>query len=179
MTKTKKSAERRVLLGRVPVDTAHLVLADPCYIEQHWLPESQAVASDIRFWGRDQEAARASLEKAPEIGEITAQPGSVYAAFPAPGYGVFAVQTRVAQERENGKLIVWSEHDNSTQQELFEASCGPSQGGPALDEDAVVFRTGFGDGMYEVWATYRDFGDLGERITKVEVNLIEEGDDDA
>lgn len=36
----------------------------------------------------------------------------------------------------------------------------------------VAFISGFGDGEYEVYATYKDFGDFGKRITKVEIELI-------
>ena len=37
---------------------------------------------------------------------------------------------------------------------------------------AVAFRSGFGDGTYEVWATIRDCGKWGERVAKVEVIFI-------
>jgi len=41
------------------------------------------------------------------------------------------------------------------------------------DGIGVVFNSGFGDGMYEVYATIEDFGDLGgERIVKVEVITV-------
>lgn len=38
----------------------------------------------------------------------------------------------------------------------------------------VVFNSGMGDGTYEVWATIRECGDWGDRVTKVEVILVEE-----
>jgi hypothetical protein len=45
---------------------------------------------------------------------------------------------------------------------------------------AVAFPSGFGDGMYEVWATIRDCGEWGDRVAKVEIILVDEdhkGDD--
>ena len=46
-------------------------------------------------------------------------------------------------------------------------------GAPGL---AVAFSSGFGDGEYEVHATIRDFGVLGERVVKVEIDLIPDED---
>ena len=39
----------------------------------------------------------------------------------------------------------------------------------------VVFKSGIGDGEYEVWATIGDVPPWGERIKKVEVILIPDG----
>ena len=41
---------------------------------------------------------------------------------------------------------------------------------------AVAFRSGLGDGLYEVWAYYVDAGAWGERIAKVEIILLAEDD---
>jgi len=38
----------------------------------------------------------------------------------------------------------------------------------------VAFHSGFGDGIYEVLATIKDCGSWGERISKVEIVLIED-----
>lgn len=38
----------------------------------------------------------------------------------------------------------------------------------------VVFSSGFGDGCYEVIATIKDYGDLGKRVSKVEIILIDD-----
>ena len=38
----------------------------------------------------------------------------------------------------------------------------------------VSFSSGFGDGRYEVIATFKDYGKSGKRIKKVEIILIEE-----
>jgi len=38
----------------------------------------------------------------------------------------------------------------------------------------VVFSSGFGDGTYDVYATIKDCGTWGKRVTKVEVILIDE-----
>lgn len=36
----------------------------------------------------------------------------------------------------------------------------------------VVFSSGFGDGCYEVFAKYEDYGNLGKRIKEVKIVLI-------
>jgi len=38
----------------------------------------------------------------------------------------------------------------------------------------VVFCSGFGDGCYDVIATIKDHGDLGKRVSKVEIILIDD-----
>ena len=35
----------------------------------------------------------------------------------------------------------------------------------------MAFRSGFGDGVYPVWATVRDFGTWGRRLVRVEIDL--------
>jgi len=48
-----------------------------------------------------------------------------------------------------------------------------AHGGDGL---AVAFRSGLGDGLYEVWAYYVDAGAWGERIAKVEIIFLAEDD---
>ena len=38
----------------------------------------------------------------------------------------------------------------------------------------IIFPSGFGDGIYEVYGYYKDFKEFGERITKVVIELIPE-----
>lgn len=40
----------------------------------------------------------------------------------------------------------------------------------------VAFSSGMGDGLYDVYATYADVGGWGERVTKVEIILIDDED---
>lgn len=52
--------------------------------------------------------------------------------------------------------------------------CSPEGGSGG----AVAFHSGLGDGEYEVVATYKTFGpDTGERITKIEMTLIDDNFD--
>jgi hypothetical protein len=37
---------------------------------------------------------------------------------------------------------------------------------------ATIFSSGFGDGVYGVYATYKNCGKWGKRIAKVEIELI-------
>ena len=59
------------------------------------------------------------------------------------------------------------------------AALNKDQGGELRDPDgrsggAVAFHSGMGDGEYEVVATYKTFKGDGERITKVEMTLIDD-----
>lgn len=108
---------RRVLLGRVGVDSGQLMVIDPCYIDSSW-----------KKGGYDDE-------------------GSSY--------------------REACDTTMNS----------------PNKGGPTLingygNNLAVVFESGFGDGVYEVWAEIMDCGVWGERISRVEIILINDDNED-
>ncbi len=48
--------------------------------------------------------------------------------------------------------------------------------GPTLGNLGIAFTSGFGDGTYEVWASYVKIPKLGKRISKVEIILIEGGE---
>lgn len=43
---------------------------------------------------------------------------------------------------------------------------------------AVVTSTGFGDGVYPVYAEVENFGTWGDRVTKVYINFNEDGDEE-
>jgi len=44
----------------------------------------------------------------------------------------------------------------------------------SFNHKEIIFPSGFGDGIYEVYAYYADFKEFGERITKVVIELIPE-----
>jgi hypothetical protein len=50
------------------------------------------------------------------------------------------------------------------------------QAGTVAGGLGLIFRSGLGDGIYEVFATYTNNTIFGERIAKVEIILIEEED---
>ncbi|WPA89680.1 hypothetical protein MTATph1_CDS0193 [Moorella phage MTATph1] len=78
------------------------------------------------------------------------------------------------------KIAVQVIHD-SLIDKVFDIADNENKGGqvnyplghPGL---GVVFQSGLGDGVYEVWAYYDDIEGWGERIVKVEVVLIPEED---
>lgn len=63
------------------------------------------------------------------------------------------------------------------------AAQNKDQGGQLADHEGgagggVAFHSGMGDGEYEVVATYKNFGPgIGERITKIEMTLIDDNFD--
>jgi len=42
----------------------------------------------------------------------------------------------------------------------------------------VVFSSGFGDGLYQVYGKIKDYGDWGERVSEVRIVMIGDSDDD-
>ena len=50
-----------------------------------------------------------------------------------------------------------------------------ASGRPGL---GVAFRSGFGDGVYLVWATVRDFGPWRRRVVRVEIDLLGNEEDE-
>ena len=59
--------------------------------------------------------------------------------------------------------------EDGTGGQLHYASGRPGRG--------VAFRSGFGDGVYPVWATVRDFGPWGRRVVRVEIDLLGDEED--
>jgi hypothetical protein len=83
-----------------------------------------------------------------------------------------------AWSRKIDKTVEFSFITESTYEKVCDLTMNPEQGGQLNNGLAVAFSSGFGDGVYDVYATYKDMGVWGERITKVEIELIEEDDEE-
>jgi hypothetical protein len=64
--------------------------------------------------------------------------------------------------------------DSGTYGKVCEVTLGDNRGGAVPPGFLVAFSTGYGDGAYDVWATYNKDG----LIAKVEVIFIPDGEDD-
>ena len=54
---------------------------------------------------------------------------------------------------------------------VFDATCNKNRGGNLGKTLGVAFSTGYGDGLYEVYATYHDDDVFGRRIVKIEIEM--------
>lgn len=73
--------------------------------------------------------------------------------------------------------MVCAPRTGSSLDEVYDVASGANRGGQMRFPDdrpglAVAFASGIGDGVYEVWAYYRDEPGWGERIAKVEIRML-------
>ena len=54
---------------------------------------------------------------------------------------------------------------------VFDATCNKNGGGNLGNTLGVAFRSGYGDGVYNVYATYNDDDVFGSRIVKIEIEM--------
>src|SRR5690606_22346723 len=73
---------------------------------------------------------------------------------------------------EIGKRVVVAPVKSATYDEVCETTISEKSAGQIMDGLGVAFSSGLGDGIYDVYATYKDLGAWGERITKIEIELI-------
>lgn len=165
---------RKVKLGVVGVDTGQLMICDPCYINSEWNSNDEFI--DIRRY-RD-----SLLDREFEYQKDFKNYESVI--------------------KEHGKTVnqlikegVWNDVEipekiakigNFSYVGCCETTLNASrdkQGGQ-LDYKmghagaGVVFNSGFGDGTYDVDAYIEDYGEMGQRIKKVVITLIDEDEID-
>ncbi len=158
-----KKKEERIRLGVVGVDSGQLMICDPGYLNE-WKEEpfdldEISLYKDVET-GKEFKHPRdwrlefrdgMSYNEAMEKGLIERVPGKQKGEF---SYNGVCQKTLDAE---------YTTHDEG--QIPFE------MGHAGL---AVAFRSGLGDGLYEVWGTVKELKDWGRRITKVEIILVEE-----
>lgn len=166
--------EKKVSLGVVGVDSGQLMIIDPCYINSEWKVDGTPIA--VKFWGRDEDKLSSLLKN---IGYSISEDGTKYiSCTDINAEDTLNIIRKTA--KENDLLIVSTiETDNSYDTVCKLTSDEEKQGGQLnykLGHEGlgVVFRSGFGDGMYEVFATIKDCGEWGERVSKVEIILIDD-----
>jgi hypothetical protein len=154
---------RRELLGVAGVDSGQLIVIDPCYIKNDW--DKPGRDSYVKFWGQGQKEVREYLE---HHGYVVTPSGG---AWKVPAISPTFIQGDIREyARSINKVIVTSVETGSNYEKTCEVTCGPNHGGEV--DLGVAFSSGLGDGAYEVWATIQDIPGWGERVTKVEIELI-------
>lgn len=166
----------RKLIGRVGVDSGQLLIIDPCYIEDHWKKDNESELLGINFWGAGKDNAAIFLKnKGYEVIEENEH--------------ICLIKTsdkNVAQKIQEDLVeflktdlgvIVSREVNTGSYQQVCELTLGEERAGQLGEVIGVAFQSGFGDGLYDVYATYKDcsFGPhKDKRISKVEIILIED-----
>ncbi|PHI49705.1 hypothetical protein B9T64_06915 [Bacillus halotolerans] len=166
----------RKLIGRVGVDSGQLLIIDPCYIDANWKKENESNIIGVRFWGSGRENAIQFLQYKNHIVESDNE-----------GYGFVRTDNKehveIVQHDLNEFLkldlgmIVFTTVNDGSYQEVCKLTMSEEQSGQYKNVLGCAFRSGFGDGLYEVYATYKDYGiknQQDKRIAKVEIVLIEE-----
>jgi len=169
------SVERKVSLGVVGVDSGQLLIIDPCYINSEWNKEGSPVA--IEFWGKDQDELSQILMNQ----DYKVNDEDTYKLIECNEDNAKEIYTYIQKIIKENDLFVRTliKTDNSYDTVCKITSNSDKQGGQlnyrrGQEGLGVAFHSGFGDGIYEVLATIKDCGSWGERISKVEIVLIED-----
>ncbi|MBW3011274.1 DUF4241 domain-containing protein [Candidatus Woesearchaeota archaeon] len=156
--------EDRIRLGVVGVDSGQLMIVDPGYLGD-WKDDDFVSTETFRDTETGKEIKRPSnwqkeyrdgmtYNEAMEKGLIESVPGEKSGEFSYNG----VCQNTIDAEYKKAD----------------EGQINYKLGHAGL---AVAFRSGLGDGCYEVWGTVKDLDGWGRRITKVEIILIDEESD--
>lgn len=159
---------KKVKLGVVGVDSGQLMVCDPCYINSEWNSEEEfldirrykdSVTNAVFQYRVDFENFESSMKeydgKTPnqlikdgvweeqEVPEKIAKIGNF-------SYAGICETTLQKNEKQGGQLNYKLGHSGA----------------------GVAFKSGMGDGLYDVFAYIEEFPMWGERIVKVEIILV-------
>mgnify|MGYP001218805099 CR=1 FL=1 len=166
------SKEERKLIGYVGVDSGQLFITDPCYLANGgWKDENDFGVNilGIKYWGSAQENVRDFLEKKYQI--ESEKRGDAYFVPVDDTFDFYELKSDIKEYADSiNKIIVIKEFTNSSYDLISDLTL-TKDAGEILN--GVAFSSGFGDGLYPVYATFREFEGLGEFISKIEVELIE------
>lgn len=170
---------RVVKLGEVGVDSAQLMICDPCYINSEWQQEPETKYSNHAheiYKHKDGSLWQFCYEKEPFEG-ANKFPGSYQEVIPKYGKspnqliasGEFTVTDIDPTPHIQKGRFSYEGICKTTLSNLQGGQLNYKLGHPGV---AVAFRTGFGDGVYPVYAEIVDIPDWGERIVKVWVDFF-------
>jgi hypothetical protein len=180
----KIKQEERKFIGNVVVDSGQLFITDPCYlVNGGWKDEDDPGVKIIglNFWGEGQEDIKTFLEEKCKI--MVEKRGSAYF-VPVDNEADYYKLKRLIYTHANiiNKIVVATKFTDASYHLISDVTL-TSDAGEALY--GVAFTSGLGDGIYPVYATFREIDGWGKRITKVEIELISdeeiktlEGDDE-
>lgn len=166
-----------VRIGVVGVDSGQLLLTDPCYIGSQWADDDAAPRLASMYQHEDGTTLFCSLHGVCDVED--AIPFRTYEEE-IPKYGKTANQLN-----EEGKLSPIQppeptgefSYNGCCDMTLSEQQAGQLNFELGHAGAGVVVSTGFGDGLYDVFARYRDIPDWGRRITEVRVVFVDPSDD--
>ncbi|PFV35741.1 hypothetical protein [Bacillus thuringiensis] len=168
LTTTENKSER-VLLGTVGVDTGQLFISDPSYIEHSWTHSSEGELLGIKFWGQAEEKVKDYLE---QNGYSVIKNGGSYFVTATNSRFVVLNTTIKSYADEINEMILTAPETTSTYDAICRKTLGAKGYGKIDSPWGVAFTSGLGDGSYNVYGTIQDIKGWGERITKVEIELI-------
>jgi hypothetical protein len=152
----KKGDGKWVKFGVVGVDSGQLMICDPCYIDSEWKEEDFDMDDEevVHPNGKVEPVVRCSRRWFELIDDIND--------------GKIQLRTRANKKPKHNfsfNSCAKTTLGNMFGQLNFEA------GHPGV---AVAFRSGLGDGLYEVFGKIKKYDMWGERISEVRIVLIED-----
>jgi hypothetical protein len=165
---------KRKLIGTVAVDSAQLLIIDPCYISSEWKEEGEVKAID--FWG----------EGAEDVVHVLKQRGyrveRVSGAYRINDIDFDKVSDEIYElSAQIKKKVMVNPYTGSTYDKICDLTMSEDEGGQLNFEYGgeglgVAIGTG-ADGYYNVYAIYQEIEGLGEILTKIEIELFNENED--
>jgi hypothetical protein len=149
-------------IGSVGVDSGQLIICDPCYIDSEWEKEE---FEDIRIYEHISSGARLQYHK----------DFSSYDICVIEKYG--KTMNQLLETKEWKKIESPPAKENFSYnavciKTLTEKGMGQLNYRMGHEGVAVAFRSGLGDGVYPVYAEFKNVKGWGKRITKVWIDLI-------
>ena len=152
---------RRVLVGRVAVDSATLVITDPSNLDREWVKASDREPYALNCLGRDVQVLIGALRDVQATGDVVPMAGGRwYRVFPSDSHTALDVLAEAKRLQAAhgwvGALIPISHDSLETVQEAVRERIGGeiafSHGNPGF---MAAVSLG-GDGIYEVYAEVED-----------------------
>ncbi|MEK3955715.1 MULTISPECIES: hypothetical protein [unclassified Psychrobacillus] len=171
----------RKLIGRVGVDSGQLMVMDPSYIKSQWENDGEEIG--IQFWGAGGDKVADILTK--QGIAIESNLSSYFLRFSSKSPKELSLLVlKNAMESIEEKVVSFIK-TTGTYDQISDITLGENQAGSlpyrmGNEGLAVAFSSGFGDGVYDVFATYKDYGNYeysDVRIKSVEIILIEDEED--
>ena len=148
---------KKILLGKVGVDSGQLLICDPCYIDDGWKKED--FSPDDKLYDTELKKEIPSLRNRGIRYDEIYRDGMTYNE---------AISKGILKEIPSERTGEFS-YDGCCKETINDF------GGELGDGDGVAFSSGFGDGCYNVWGYIKDYGKSGgERVCKVVIELIKD-----
>lgn len=162
----------RKLIGHVGVDSGQLILIDPCYVDSQW--RSTGKINAVKFWGIGMDAVAEKLRKTFGMHVIVEKRVCLILLKPGWDPKTMVEHVEIVAKTMDEPVVCAPVEENT-----YSNVCGltgSEQRAGALpyvmghEGLLVAFSTGYGDGLYPVFATYNEEG----RIARVTVEFMED-----